>query len=229
MMTIELSTSLRHMIDARLDNIERALMTKGTPRGDRRQILSAIEDQILEMLGQTAGDEPSRDDVLSTLAKLDPPEAYLELTDSELPSFASTSSADRRSQPQTTNPFNTQSDLNTLAIISFVLTCFAGVGVFTWWFLGFYGMVPLAIVTIAAGICGTIAMCQFIRHRRSQRGLWMAITASSCAPAIAFYRWSRCSLWTHGNQGTLSCSSLSLFNSHIDANRTHRNTTIPIA
>ncbi len=56
MMTIELSTSLRHMIDARLDNIERALMTKGTPRGDRRQILSAIEDQILEMLGQTAGD-----------------------------------------------------------------------------------------------------------------------------------------------------------------------------
>ena len=186
MMTMELPTTLRQMIDARLDNIERALMTKGTPRGDRRQILSAIEDQILEMLGQAAGGEPSRDDVLSTLAKLDPPEAYLELTESELPIFAATSSADRLGHPQATNTFNASNGLNTLAIISFVLTCFAGIGLFTWWFLGFYGMVPLAIITIAAGICGTIALCQFIGNRRSQRGLWMAVTASSCAPAIAF-------------------------------------------
>ncbi len=78
MFAVDLPVVLQRIIDARLDNIERALMTRNISRSDRHQILSAIEDQIMEMLQHSSGEAPSRDEVLSILAKLDPPEAYLE-------------------------------------------------------------------------------------------------------------------------------------------------------
>lgn len=84
MISVNEPVALRQMIDARLDSVERALMTQSMGRGDRQQILSAIEDQILEMHGQSVGEEPTHDDVLSVLAKLDPPEAYLEMSDTRI-------------------------------------------------------------------------------------------------------------------------------------------------
>jgi hypothetical protein len=189
MMTVDIPATLRQIIDARLDNIERALMSQGVARGDRRQILSAIEDQILEMLGQVAGEEPTRDDVLSVLAKLDPPEAYLDCSSGEFSRVPPLSTGVRRNDAGAVRPDDTKKSLNVLAVISFVLTCIATFGSFVWWMLSLGGLLPLAAVTIGAGVCGTIALCQFISNRQHQSGLWMAITATSCAPVIGFLSW----------------------------------------
>ncbi len=189
MMTMDLPATSRLMIDARLDSIERALMAKGTGRGDRHQILAAIEDQILEMLSRVESDEPTRDDVLSTLAKLDPPEAYLELNDGELGSFPTMQPPRRRVENETQFSHDSSAKLNVLAVISFVLTCLALVGSVSWWLLAFFGLIPLAIVTIAAGICGTVALYQFTLNNQRSRGKWMAATACACAPAVPFLSW----------------------------------------
>jgi hypothetical protein len=186
MIAVDMPVALRQMIDARLDNIERALMTQQMGRGDRHQILSAIEDQILEMLGRSAGEEPTRDDVLSILAKLDPPEAYLEVSDTRSGEFSTLVQGDhRRMDADAVRLSGAEKDVSTLAVIGFVLTCVACVGAFSWWILDFYGLMLLAILTTAAGIFGNVALCQFIQHRHSQRGLWMAVTASSSAPIVA--------------------------------------------
>jgi hypothetical protein len=155
---------------------------------DRHQILSAIEDQILEMLGRSAGEEPTRDDVLDVLAKLDPSEAYLEISDpriTELAMFDTRDRRDRRTNADAVGLSGNQQSLNTVAVVGFILTCLACVGALTWWILSFLGLFFVAILTIAAGICGSIALCQFIQNRHSQRGLWMAVTASSSAPIVA--------------------------------------------
>jgi hypothetical protein len=189
MITIEMPATLRQMIDARMDNIERALMTKGMGRGDRRQVLSAIEDQILEMLGQSTDEEPTREDLLRVLAKLDPPEAYLELSEFEVPSFPSAKTGERQMDADVARIAPVKKELNVLAVVAFVLTCFACLGSFFWWILSFYGLIPLAGITIAAGICGTIALHQVSGKSQSQGGLWMAVTACTCAPPIAFFSW----------------------------------------
>jgi hypothetical protein len=185
MIAVDMPVALRQMIDARLDNIERALMTQQMGRGDRHQILSAIEDQILEMLDLSAGEEPTRDDVLNILAKLDPPEAYLEVSDTGSSGFSTMNTGGRRMNADTVRQSDIKKEVNTLAVVGFVLTCIACLGAFSWWILSFYGLVLLAILTTAAGIFGNIALCQFIQHRHSQRGLWMAVTASSSAPIVA--------------------------------------------
>lgn len=187
MIAVDIPVALRQMIDARLDTIERAIMAQGMGRGDRQQILSAIEDQILEMLGRSAGEEPTRDDVLSVLAKLDPPEAYLEVSDTRITELAMLNTRDRRDRRTDADIVRlsgTKQDVNAVAVVGFILTCIACVGAFSWWIIGFFGLFFVAILTIAAGICGSIALCQFIQHRHSQRGLWMAITASSSAPIV---------------------------------------------
>jgi len=71
----ELPPTLQRLVDARLDSIERALLSTDSSRAERRQILAAVEDQIQEQLSRL-GHEPSRDEVLQLLASLDPPEAY---------------------------------------------------------------------------------------------------------------------------------------------------------
>src|SRR5262245_25484527 len=73
----ELILPLRHLIDNRLDAIDRILIEAGAARAERGNILSDIEAQIYEMLRATVGErEPTRRDLLDVLAKLDPPEAY---------------------------------------------------------------------------------------------------------------------------------------------------------
>jgi hypothetical protein len=185
MISVDMPVALRQMIDARLDNVERALMTQFMGRGDRQQILSAIEDQILEMLGQSAGEEPTRDDLLNVLAKLDPPEAYLEMSDTRITELSTMRTERNQVERKVARFADSEKRVNTLAAVGFALTCVACLGSFSWWILDFNGLFIVAIFTIAAGICGSIALCQFIQHRQSQRGLWMAVTASSSAPIVA--------------------------------------------
>ncbi len=72
----ELAPSLQWLVDARLDNIDRALLSTDISRYERRQIVSTVEDQIQELVARIDKDEPSREDLLRILASLDPPEAY---------------------------------------------------------------------------------------------------------------------------------------------------------
>ena len=72
----ELAPSLQRLVDARLDNIDRALLSTDISRYERRQIVSAVEDQIQELVARIDKDEPSREDLFRILASLDPPEAY---------------------------------------------------------------------------------------------------------------------------------------------------------
>ena len=71
-----LAPALQALIDLRLDTIDRLLLNH-LPRQDRVNIVSEVEAQIFELLGETGGEEPTRDEVLAVLARLDPPEAYV--------------------------------------------------------------------------------------------------------------------------------------------------------
>jgi hypothetical protein len=73
---IYLSESLQSLIDSRLETIERMLLGR-VARAERVSIVREVESQIHELLGERETDEPSREDVLAVLARLDPPEAYL--------------------------------------------------------------------------------------------------------------------------------------------------------
>ena len=80
---IYLSESLQCLIDSRLDTIERMLLGR-VARAERLAIVREVESQIHELLSERETDELSREDVLSVLARLDPPEAYLPEEDSPL-------------------------------------------------------------------------------------------------------------------------------------------------
>lgn len=71
-----IAPALQALIDLRLDTIDRLLLHR-LPRQDRLNIVSEVEAQIFELLGENSREEPSRDDVLAVLARLDPPEAYV--------------------------------------------------------------------------------------------------------------------------------------------------------
>lgn len=71
-----LAPALQALIDLRLDTIDRLLLNH-LPRQDRVNIVSEVETQIFELLSERGDDEPTRDDVLAVLARLDPPEAYV--------------------------------------------------------------------------------------------------------------------------------------------------------
>lgn len=81
MSTAEMSATLnstRLLIDARLDAIDRALFGR-VSRAERLDVVGEVESRIDELLRERVGPgrEPSRDDVLAVLTRLDPPEAYL--------------------------------------------------------------------------------------------------------------------------------------------------------
>jgi hypothetical protein len=64
------------LIDARLETIERMLMGR-VPRSDRISIVSEVESQIFELLGDRDPQSIRSEDVIEILRRLDPPEAYL--------------------------------------------------------------------------------------------------------------------------------------------------------
>jgi hypothetical protein len=68
--------SLQPLIDGRLDTIDRMLLGR-LPRSERLEIVHEVEAQIFELLQERSPDDPTREDVLAVLGRLDPPEAYL--------------------------------------------------------------------------------------------------------------------------------------------------------
>ena len=72
-----LSNDLQAIVDNRLDAIDQNLLRAGLPRHQRRSVVEEVENQILEMLSRLEVTEYTRADVLTVLAKLDPPEAYV--------------------------------------------------------------------------------------------------------------------------------------------------------
>jgi hypothetical protein len=74
--TSMLAESLQALVDARLDTIDRMLVGR-VPRADRLSIVREVESQVFELLQERAAGEPTREDVLAVLSRLDPPEAYL--------------------------------------------------------------------------------------------------------------------------------------------------------
>jgi hypothetical protein len=74
--TTELSRSTQHLIDSRLDTIDRMLLGR-VSRPERLEIVREVEAQIFEQLHGRGAEDVSRDDVLAVLGRLDPPEAYL--------------------------------------------------------------------------------------------------------------------------------------------------------
>jgi hypothetical protein len=73
---IHVPETLQTLIDSRLDTIDRMLLGR-MPRGERLEIVREVESQIFELLQSRCGGEPTREDILAVLGRLDPPEAYL--------------------------------------------------------------------------------------------------------------------------------------------------------
>ncbi len=75
---LQVSSSLQTLVNARLDAIDRMLLGR-VSRQERLDVVGEVEGRIHELLHERcgAGVEPSREDVLAVLARLDPPEAYL--------------------------------------------------------------------------------------------------------------------------------------------------------
>ncbi len=76
-MTLELTLDVRSRLDAHLDAVERALVAAGNPRERRRGVVDDLEAQILDMLSAKSA-TPMVADLDAVLAKLDPPQAYVE-------------------------------------------------------------------------------------------------------------------------------------------------------
>jgi hypothetical protein len=74
--TTDLSRSTQHLIDSRLDTIDRMLLGR-VSRQERLEIVREVEAQIFEQLHERGTEEVTREDVLAVLARQDPPEAYL--------------------------------------------------------------------------------------------------------------------------------------------------------
>jgi hypothetical protein len=76
MSTGRLPRPLQKLVDARLDTIDRMLLGR-LPRADRLAVTRDVEGQIFDLLGERPGHELDREDVLTVLTQLDPPEAYI--------------------------------------------------------------------------------------------------------------------------------------------------------
>ena len=74
--SVQVPELLQALIDSRLDTIDRMLLGR-LPRAERLEVVREVESQIFELLQERCSDEPTREDVLAVLARLDPPEAYL--------------------------------------------------------------------------------------------------------------------------------------------------------
>lgn len=159
----------QHLIDARLDTIERILMDNRVPRSERSEIVRAVEEQIWELLEGMEG-EISRAQVLRVLASLDPPEAYCGDESHDGPirrrrafSESASGAGSMESRIERVSPSRTAP----LAIIAFVLSLIS---------LPAMILMPLgAILALAGGICGAIALSLISASHGRLRGTWMAI------------------------------------------------------
>ena len=67
-------------MDRHLDAVEKTLETTGIERERRRAIVDDLETQILDMLRLAAGDDATKENVESVLGRLDPPQAYANIS-----------------------------------------------------------------------------------------------------------------------------------------------------
>jgi VIT1/CCC1 family predicted Fe2+/Mn2+ transporter len=181
MLTIDLAPTLQKLIDARLDNIERAIMMTDTSRAERRQIVSAVEDQIYEMLSRLNHDEPTREDVLGVLAALDPPEAYCNGT------YVTRSEPQMASRAATYNSSVSDKATTRVNILSIIGVCFAGAAILfapVWWELSYFGVIATAAFAVTACVLGIIALTQIAKTQWTQKGIGMAII-SIASPMFA--------------------------------------------
>jgi hypothetical protein len=171
----ELAPSLQRLVDARLDNIDRALLSTDTSRYERRQIVSAVEDQIQELVARIDKAEPSREDILRILASLDPPEAYgsgsMQAT-AEQPRLREPSpfSAIRMSTSTSFEP-----KANTLSIVSVVLAAASLMAIPGVFIIDIVALLLSAIVSMSALICGIVSLCQLWNAKGKEYGHWMSI------------------------------------------------------
>jgi hypothetical protein len=102
MTAAELNPSLRKLIDARLEAIDRILISAQISWSERRSIVGEVETQIYELLARRS-QVPVQEDVLAVLASLDPPESYIpdELREG-LAAAATNSGPDWRQVPEQT-------------------------------------------------------------------------------------------------------------------------------
>lgn len=184
-----LSQTALALIESRLNTIERLLLDR-VPRQDRLAIVQEVESQIHHLLESRGSENPTTDDVLAVLAKLDPPEAYLgEASSTAGPAQA----AARRPRPSRTSPSASERPeapgsealsrasgfvglggllgLPLLAGLGFLLVSQGGSEVFAYAFL-----LVLALLT---GGAGSIGIGLAIASRRA--GVWSIVGAASSA------------------------------------------------
>jgi hypothetical protein len=174
--TVELSPTLRTLVDERLDGIERALRTANMPRVERLKIVEDVERQLLDMLAE-ASDRPSRRDVLQALARLDPPEAYL----AEQPQSAS---SDNLPEPAANKadplPRTGYSRLASSSLVVLGMTfIFFGVAIFglfahsaeLWIFGGSLALLS-ALISLGLGVAALVTL-----RREPKRGTGFAVLA----------------------------------------------------
>jgi hypothetical protein len=169
----ELAPSLQKLVDARLDNIDRALLSTDVGRYERRQIVSAVEDQIQELVARIDKEEPSREDILRILSSLDPPEAFgsgsmhAEL-DQE--TFRPVNRFARSSQASRAEPRG-----NTIAIVSVALGAASILAIPGLFLLGFFAFGISVILSFAAMICGIVGLCQLSNSKGKPMGKVLSI------------------------------------------------------
>jgi hypothetical protein len=76
MTAAELNPELRKLIDARLDAIDRILVSAQVSWSERRSIVGEVETQVFELLARRS-QIPTQEDVLAVIDSLDPPESYI--------------------------------------------------------------------------------------------------------------------------------------------------------
>jgi hypothetical protein len=76
MTSADLEPTLRALIDARLDAIDRILATAQVAWSERRSIVGEVETQIYELLSRRTP-LPLQEDVIAVLGSLDAPESYV--------------------------------------------------------------------------------------------------------------------------------------------------------
>lgn len=175
----------QHLIDLRLDSLDRILMDSGVSRSERAEIVQAVEDQIFEMLDQQ-GEEVTRESVLQLLRSLDPPEAYCgeeaveKLVDRTRHSGRRNHLASSQSQPSSSNN-SVPPRHSGLAIAALVLALIS---------------IPTVIVfpvggvfAFASFVCAIIALPGISASGGQLRGGWMAFFGCGMFTLHFFATW----------------------------------------
>jgi hypothetical protein len=167
---VSLARDQQHLIDIRLDSLDRILMDSGVDRSERSEIVQAVEDQRFEMLDQK-GENVTRESVLQLLRSLDPPEAYwaaADITERTTRGSRREAFSDRQQRSVQQFPYGAVSSKTSgLAIASFVLAMISIPTII---------IVPVgSLLSIAGLICGIIALPSIAASSGRLHGRWMAI------------------------------------------------------